>query len=297
MEKNIYEAPKATPPHEKPLGARWIGVLLSVLVPSFGLIRAGEIRSGIYWMICLFLLSIITCLIIGKEAFPVWMGYLCFGVLLITLLVNYVKSFKKGRMKMKSWILFIFLAIAWEYTPELRKKIGKAYKVPTSAMAPTLMGVSPEKPQNTRDIVAVDPLAYIFKEPRRGDIVTFSTKKILNISRMTKSEAATVYVKRIVGMPGERIKFKDGKVYANGELVENVLPEVEYVYPPTSASRFILASRDGDEYVVSENEYLVLGDNTGNSFDSRYWGNVPRESFTGKVTKIIFPFHRMGSVK
>lgn len=295
-EENIYDAPKTSTPHEKPLGPRWIGVLLSFFVPAFGMIRAGEFKSALYWSGGLFFSSIFICILIGKEGIPVWVGYLCLGLLLIAQILNYVKSFKKGRMSLKLWLLFIILLIGWAYTPDLRKVFGVVYRVPTTSMAPTLFAKCEENPDRIKDLIAADPLAYLFKEPERGDIILFNTAKVPNISKMTGSKKGTVFIKRIVGMPGERIKFQEGKVLVNGNLVEGVLPDVTYVYPRVLYNQLNLKSREGDEFVVGENEYLVLGDNTENSLDSRYFGNVPREAITGKVTKILFPFHRIGQV-
>jgi signal peptidase I len=99
-------------------------------------------------------------------------------------------------------------------------------------------------------------------ELKRGDIVVF-----LFPEDQTKS-----YIKRIVGMPGETIDIKDGKVYINGSQIEE-----PYINPDYATHESIPSP-----VTIAADNYFVLGDNRNNSSDSRYWGTVPRKLIYGK---------------
>ena len=102
-----------------------------------------------------------------------------------------------------------------------------------------------------------------------------------------------IYVKRIVGMPGERLEIRDGSVFANGvRLTErDGIPPIHYMTREAvdRGDRTSSAS-----YEVDKEGYFVVGDNLKNSLDSRYWGCVPRKNVYGKVTGIYYPFSRAG---
>lgn len=76
-------------------------------------------------------------------------------------------------------------------------------------------------------------------------------------------------VKRVMGMPGDRVRINDGKLYINDQLANDIFVEVSFM-------------EDYDEITLSDSEYFMLGDNRSNSADSRYYGAVPRDNFIGK---------------
>jgi signal peptidase I len=99
-------------------------------------------------------------------------------------------------------------------------------------------------------------------ELRRGDIVVF-----LLPDDQTKS-----YIKRIVGLPGETIEIKDGKVYINGNRMEEPYVSPDYASHDTMP----------EPVAIPQDNYFVIGDNRNNSSDSRYWGPLPRKLIYGK---------------
>ncbi len=101
------------------------------------------------------------------------------------------------------------------------------------------------------------------------------------IAFMQSGENEYLWVKRVVGLPGDRLEFKNGEVYRNGNKLEE-----EYVRGTTEAS--IL------EVVVPEHCVYVLGDNRGRSTDSRKIGPVPVDNIQGRVVMRIFPFGSIG---
>lgn len=90
-------------------------------------------------------------------------------------------------------------------------------------------------------------------------------------------------IKRVIGLPGESIMYKDNKLYINGKVVEDN-------YSKTTTNDF-------DNVVLGENEYFVMGDNRAVSSDSRIIGPVNIKNIKGKTNLIIFPFNKMGTVE
>ena len=109
-------------------------------------------------------------------------------------------------------------------------------------------------------------------EPGYGDVVVF---------RWPRDESQS-FVKRIIGLPGDRIRIERGSVYRNGELLDE-----PYVVNRSSET---IAER-----VVREGEYYALGDNRAQSDDSRNWGGVPRENVVGEVWLTYWPLNRVSS--
>jgi signal peptidase I len=95
----------------------------------------------------------------------------------------------------------------------------------------------------------------------------------------------------VVGLPGERIEIRDGHLFADGRQLNenNGIPTVLYYSVPTSLTN---SFNSGGIYLVPDDAYFVLGDNSRKSFDSRYWGYVPRTNIYGRVSRIYYPFSR-----
>lgn len=130
-------------------------------------------------------------------------------------------------------------------------------KVPTGSMISTI---------NINDKVMGFRLSYKFSDPKRGDIVMFNAPDKEN----------TIYIKRIIGLPGDKIVIEDNKVYINGkELKEN------YIKNGWTRNEGIT------EYEVPEGEYFMMGDNRDQSSDSRVWGTVKKDAI---IAKAIFKY-------
>lgn len=132
-----------------------------------------------------------------------------------------------------------------------------------------------------KDYLIVDEITYRFKEPQRGDIVVFKYKDENN-----KSE---YLIKRIVGLPGDTVIVKDGNVFINNSLGELILEEP---YLPIDRETMGNLSEE-----IKENNYFVLGDNRAVSLDSRYFGQINKDSIVGKVLLRGFPFNKFGILK
>ena len=152
------------------------------------------------------------------------------------------------------WLVYIAILLAAVYV--LITYVGQRTEVSGHSMEPTLQH---------GDNLIVDKISYRFREPERYEIIVFPYQYKEN----------TYYIKRIIGLPGETVQIKDGKVYINGkEQKKDIF--VSKIEKPGVAQ---------DEITLGENEYFVLGDQASSSDDSRMAdiGNVKRSEIYGKI--------------
>lgn len=176
----------------------------------------------------------------------------------------------------------------------------QAFEIPTSSMVGTLL---------IGDHVFVDRVRLApksswfdklvpYRDPKRGDIVVF----------ISPAEPGLFVVKRVIGVPGDRIHLREGKVYLNGQLqnepyaIHSIGDYRPYrddfpAVAPTPAEQLFedwqLTMRDhiqGDDIVVPEGAYFGMGDNRDVSYDSRYWGFIPRQNVVGRPMFIYWSF-------
>ncbi|WP_017660466.1 signal peptidase I [Baaleninema simplex] len=150
----------------------------------------------------------------------------------------------------------------------IRTFVAEARYIPSGSMLPTLQ---------INDRLIVDKIGYHFRDIQRGDIVVFNPTETL------KHKFKDAFIKRVIGLPGEKIEVRNGIVYIDDEpLEENYIAAApDYVYGPV--------------YVPAD-QYLVLGDNRNNSYDSHYWGFVPRDLIIGRAVARFWPPHRLGQI-
>ncbi len=136
------------------------------------------------------------------------------------------------------------------------------------------------------EFLLTDKISYRFHLPARGDVIVFKAPKTEPCS-----EIECEYIKRIIGIPGDRVMVEREKVYINGK------PLLEaYLDLGTVTSAGVVLS-EGKEIIVPENYYLPMGDNRNHSRDGREFGPIPRASIVGKAFFRYWPIKRAGLVK
>lgn len=142
-------------------------------------------------------------------------------------------------------------------------------------------GNSMENNFSNQEFLLVDRISYRFIAPHRGDVIIF---------RFPKNPSED-YIKRIIGLPGETVKIENGQIFINDLLLEEgYLTQDTLTLTSTDSGSFF-------EKTLSQDEYLVLGDNRENSSDSRDWGTVPKKNIIGRARIIVYPFDKAGIIK
>lgn len=133
-------------------------------------------------------------------------------------------------------------------------------------------GASMEPNFKSGEYLLIDEISYRFKNPQRGEVVVFRYPK----------DPSNFFIKRIIGLPGETVEIKDGKIKIyNLDFPKGKILKESYIEKITSGTFKIF---------LKKNEYFVLGDNRDHSSDSRSWGAVSKEYITGRVWLSVFPF-------
>lgn len=172
----------------------------------------------------------------------------------------------------------------------LRSFLVEPFQIPSGSMLPTL---------EVGDFILVNKFAYGLRlpvagnkviaidDPERGDVMVFKFPE----------DGKTNYIKRVIGLPGDHIRYRDKTLFINGEQVPTEfvasLPPVElrreYLTDTSHEIFLTMGRRNGageGEWVIPDNQYFVMGDNRDNSNDSRFWGMVPDELVVGKAFAI-----------
>jgi signal peptidase I len=136
-------------------------------------------------------------------------------------------------------------------------------------------GLSMEPRIDSDEYVLINALAYrLGAAPQRGQVVAFRHER----------SAPSVYLKRVIGVPGDRIEIRRGVVRLNGAAL--VEPYVRF-----------RDRADAAPLVVPPGEYYVLGDNRANSDDSRVWGFVPESDLIGRAMLAVWPLDHFGAIR
>lgn len=144
------------------------------------------------------------------------------------------------------------------------------------------------------DMLFVNKLPYHFRHPRVGEPVVFRTEKIKNIPGDPH-----YFIKRLIGQPGDKIQLRNEKLFRNAQIIRgsNIFEKENKQtdgYPGYTASGSLT---NKNIVTVPQDSYFVLGDNSPDSGDSRFWGFVPQTEVKGKPLFIFYPLNRAGFCK
>jgi signal peptidase I len=175
------------------------------------------------------------------------------------------------------WALTIGFAVVLVLAFEA--EVAKPFRVPSSSMEPTLHCARPGDGCRARfsDRVIALRIVYRLRDPHRGEIAVFNAPE-----RAAAACRSGVYVKRVIGLPGEVISERRGAVFVDGARLSE-----PYLREPTGDQR------NGNWGRLPEDMYFVMGDNRGSSCDSRDWGPVPRKGFIGPAAVTYWPPNRI----
>ncbi|MCM8796866.1 MAG: signal peptidase I [Candidatus Omnitrophica bacterium] len=177
-----------------------------------------------------------------------------------------------------------FLVAAFLAFCIIRPLIVEIYKIPSGSMRPTLV---------EGDLIIVNkflygariPLTFIrfpaFRRPLRGEVIVFKYPE----------NPGKNFIKRLVGFPGEVVEIKDGTIYIDGRPMTEPPFGERYYY---NRGRY---GAEGEKIIVPNDSFFVLGDNSGSSLDSRFWGFVPYKYLQGKAMVIWWPINRIRIIK
>lgn len=170
--------------------------------------------------------------------------------------MNGKKIAKRILVEVYEWSKMFLLALVVAFF--IKNTVVASAVVPTGSMEQTVM---------TGSKIIINRLVYTYTEPKRGDIVSF----------YYPDDGETLYLKRIMGLPGEVIEGINGKVFIDGKEIEDYTENQFY--------------EDFGPYNIPENCYFMMGDNRSNSWDSRYWNNkfVDQADIIGKAVFEFFP--------
>ncbi|MFA4888330.1 MAG: signal peptidase I [Candidatus Omnitrophota bacterium] len=190
---------------------------------------------------------------------------------------------RKNKSVIREWIESLLWAAFIAFCV-VRPFIVQVFKIPTGSMRPTLV---------EGDLIMVNKFLYgakipftdwrlpALRQPKRGDVVVF----------IYPEDRSKDYIKRLIALPGESVEIKNGTIYINGQ------PLLE----PQFSQRFYYNRGDfaneGQKIIVPKDSFFMLGDNSGSSKDSRYWGFVPHKNILGKAFLIYWPPQRIRMVK
>lgn len=161
----------------------------------------------------------------------------------------------------------------------LRAYVVAPYYIPSASMEPTLHGC----PGCNDDHILVDKISYRLHDPRRQDVVVFDRPQDAFVSEK-------VLIKRIVGLPGEKVRLMQGLVYIDGAPLDEPYLRKQCGARPSTPHG------SASSWTIPAGEYFVMGDNRCNSTDSRDFGPIKKSSVVGRAWLIVWPLRRISTL-
>lgn len=203
--------------------------------------------------------------------------------------INYFKSqkFKEDLHELLETVIFVIVAVSL-----IRFFVAEVRWIPSGSMRPTLI---------EGDRIIVERFSRFYSDPQRGDIMVFyppfvelKNGPVLLFKRLTGFFCNDIaYIKRVIGLPGEKFEIKRDKtgaytVYINDKPLDEPYIKSKYEFTPCEDPRV-----NCGPFIIPENNYMMLGDNRAYSYDGRFWGTLDKKQFIGKTTFRFWPLTRI----
>lgn len=273
----------------------WLAALLSFLCPGLGQLYNGNVRFALTAPLVGSAVTLATAIYLfdslNKLLFALVLGFIFDIVYAVQAYreAKFLGEVKMGRAQ-SYWVYAVFTVVLYGlpdgyglFFPER----FLSFQIPSESMVPNLL---------IGDRLVADGWAYWKKEPNRGDVVVFKYPR----------DESIVYVKRLVGLPGDKVELKDGVLFINDQEMkqaklgagetrdgydfttyEEQLGEKRHVLQKANFSSF----PNYGPVKVPGNEYFMMGDNRDRSSDSRIWGFVRRDQLLGSMTFVYFSWN------
>jgi signal peptidase I len=192
---------------------------------------------------------------------------LIWGLLLIRVVVPRVPRLRSYRASVLEITDSLLVAVILVFLI-LRPFVVQAFYIPSRSM---------EQALQINDRILVNKFIYFFRQPQVGDIVVF-------VSPPSADAEQKDFIKRVVGLEGDRLAIRNGKLHRNGQPVDEPYVDQPMLY---EFPEYV------DHYTVPNGTVFVMGDNRNFSNDSHIWGPLPRQNLLGKAFCIFWPPHRV----
>ena len=243
---------------------RILAFLFSLFTPGLGQIYNGQFKKGLSFLVGFDLVYLVFSFLLFN-----FYGMILYLMIMVGCFLFVLVDALQGANKLKAitlkpfnkWYIYliIFLLSNVAVLPLLRwtvkNNIARAYKIPSSAMEPTLL---------VGDHLIADMKIYKSEKPKRGDIIIFEFPK----------DPSKDFIKRVIAAEGEKVTIIHNKIYINDKMIDD--PWGHFTMPRSSIEDF-------GPVKVPEGSFFVMGDNRDNSQDSRYWGFVNIKKVKGKA--------------
>jgi len=246
---------------------RIVAAVLTLVVTGSGHALLGQFRRGLVWIAigAALTLSIPLTMIVGVAG-----SFLVKFVAAVDALL--IKDRRPAwKLVVAGWVGLIIFSVVWGLI--VRTYVSRAYTIPSAGMEPALL---------IGDYLMTDNIAYLLKDPQRGDIVVFKYP----------NDESRDFIKRIVAIGGDTVQVQDNRATLNGRPIDE--PYVRLGSIPAVSSGHCGYVYGCDPLVVPQGSYFVMGDNRDNSQDSRYFGLVKRDKISGRV---LFVYWSWDSVR
>ena len=254
----------------------WLAVFLSIVFPGIGQFYNRQVIKGILFLICAILLYLLS-----DKYYLLYFSLVPFYLFVMKDAFDSSekingsdnKFVEQGKMAVKLFVILMIVIKIIPYGDIIKADIIQAFKIPAGSMLPTI---------KLGDHIFVDKTSSAIYSINRGDIIVFKYPV----------DPARDFVKRVIAVGGDTIESKDKIIYVNGAVIEEkYIQHVDNNIKPIDMDR-----RDNFGPIkVPEDNYFVMGDNRDQSYDSRFWGFVPKENIKGKSLKIYWSWDSVTS--